>query len=714
MGYQNACAKWLGATLIGLVAGLLAWSVFAAGNPVTGAAFTTVNAGVDGSGHCKNGNPAVNCNIYDGKEFVWLNGGPSVAYVGDGDYFFAVLEPGGQANPNDGSSQNLSDDFDAYTNRTFSVSGGTVQYSGSHDFDSNKIRLADYADTTNPGGVYILAVCFLGAGYPVNPSDCKYDAFKIVNAPPGTATVTACKFDDKNGDGSQGPSETLLAGWKIDGTGVVNGSGDTGSLNLSTDETGCVTFTVKDLGGPVTLEEELQSGWIQTAPLSDTSDYTVDNGVVTIRPLIAGDAVTVYFGNTNLSEEGAVTAVKTAVPNAAYTWGITKAVDKTLVKQVGGSATFNYTVNVSHDGGVWTLAGTITINSSFIFDITGVKVVDAPGHLGTCTITPPAGNGTNDSDGNVVGLTIPHQTVAMQLPYTCTFDPANVNATTTGKNEVSVQLADGTEIAFDEEDYTFVGNVKDDCVAVTDSYGGSLGLACVGDANPTSFTYSRTVNVPQFGCQTYNNTAMFTTNTTGTTGSASKQVQVCGPVQTGALTMGFWQNNNGQNIIKGGASTSNVCNSGTWLRQYAPFQDLSATATCTQVATYVYNVIKAAACTSSSSTCNAMLKAQMLATALDVYFSNPALGGNKISAPAPIGGVSVDLTKICTNIPTCSSFEDDSGVFGATSLTVSQILASAAGQSNVGGSVWYAQVKATQVRAKDVFDAINNQVVFGP
>src|SRR5207245_433482 len=71
---------------------------------------------------------------------------------------------------------------------------------------------------------------------------------------------------------------------------------------------------------------------------------------------------------------------------------------------------------------------------------------------------------------------------------------------------------------------------------------------------------------------------------TGQTASAS--VQVCGPIQTGALTIGFWQNKNGQAIITGGASTGLVCNSGTWLRQFPPFQDLSATATCAQVAAY--------------------------------------------------------------------------------------------------------------------------------
>jgi hypothetical protein len=184
--------------------------------------------------------------------------------------------------------------------------------------------------------------------------------------------------------------------------------------------------------------------------------------------------------------------------------------------------------------------------------------------------------------------------------------------------------------------------------------------------------------------------------------------------------MGFWQNKNGQGIIGGGASTGGICNAATWLRQYAPFQDLSSTASCSAVATYVYNVVKAA--NASGSSMNAMLKAQMLATALDVYFSDPSLGGNKIGAPAPIGGVTIDLTKVCQMIDSSAgtgscgaTFENASSAFGgAASLTVSQMLAYVASKSNSGGSTWYANVKATQQLAKDAFDAINNQVAFSP
>jgi hypothetical protein len=182
--------------------------------------------------------------------------------------------------------------------------------------------------------------------------------------------------------------------------------------------------------------------------------------------------------------------------------------------------------------------------------------------------------------------------------------------------------------------------------------------------------------------------------------------------------MGYWQNKNGQRIISSGTSTGGICNSATWLRHYAPFQDLSASAPCSEVASYVLNIIKAA--NASGASMNAMLKAQMLATALDIYFSDGSLGGNKIGAPTPLGGVSIDLTRICRMIDSSSgsgscsgSFENVSSAFGgATSLTVSQMLSYAASRSNSGGSLWYGNVKSTQQLAKDAFDAINNQVAF--
>jgi hypothetical protein len=140
-----------------------------------------------------------------------------------------------------------------------------------------------------------------------------------------------------------------------------------------------------------------------------------------------------------------------------------------------------------------------------------------------------------------------------------------------------------------------------------------------------------------------------------------------------------------------------------------PFKDLTAT-NCTGVKKYITDVIKAAS--SSGSSMNPMLKAQML-------------GGNRIKSPTPtgIGDVLIDLTNVCKMIDgsggtaTCSpnSLRDVSSAFGgATSLTVSQMLAFAASQSNIGGTIWYGNVKTTQELAKDAFDAINNQVALTP
>ena len=140
--------------------------------------------------------------------------------------------------------------------------------------------------------------------------------------------------------------------------------------------------------------------------------------------------------------------------------------------------------------------------------------------------------------------------------------------------------------------------------------------------------------------------------------------------------------------------------------------------TCTGVGTFATNVIKAASF--SCAAMNAMLKAQMLATALDVYFSDASKGGNKIGSPNKIGDAKVDLTKVCKmlaqsgGVSTCSGSTVNSGpAFGdsapyPTSMKVSDMLTYAASKSNSGGSSWYGQSKSIQELAKNAFDAINN------
>jgi hypothetical protein len=606
-------------------------------NPVTGAAFTTTNTKVDGTGHCQNGNEDVNCNIYDGKEFVWLNGGPSTAYVGDGSYFFAVLEPGGQADPNDGGAKNLSDDSDSYTNRTFSVSSGVVSYAGLHDFDSNKIRLADYADTSNPGGVYIMAICSLADGYPVTPSSCKYDAFKIKA-----------------------------------GGGVENG-----------------------------------------LPLTVTKDAAGSN-------------------------------------DKTYTWNITKAADKTLVQQVGGNVTFTYTINVSHDAGAITnvnVSGTISVfnpnvdsnNNNAIVPVDIDSVTDELSDGTICTVT----NGG------------PQTLTAFQTDFAYSCDLSGLpqgqldnTATVTWSDQFldTGALLVGDSAPFTFSDISFAENPIDECVSVSDSSAGPLGSACVGDANPKSFTYSRTVAV-QPGCVSYDNTATFTTNDTGATGSASKTVTVCGPANTGARTIGFWKTTNGQNLV-GTYCIRNSYNLGTYLAGLGagagPFS--GAPTTCSSLKTYVFNILKNASATNM----NVMLKAQMLGTALDVWFSGPGWRSTKIGTVKQpsvffshnnLGTFNMDVTAICpmidnlsTGTATCTNNTPSTDAVAAGALpnspmAMQAILDFAATIDPAtppwdvgayhGGSVWYyntttnAQNRTLQEVLKNVFDQFNNGDAFG-
>ncbi len=257
---------------------------------VAGAGYTSVNEGVDGLGTCSNGNPNVNCNIYGQKDYVWLNGGPTAGGVGDGDYFFAVLDPSGQSDPNDGSTENLSDDFDTYQNRSFSITGSTVAYGGTHDFDglTNKIRLFPYANTSNPGGVYILAICRISApsSYPVTPSDCKYDAFKIKTEEECTdcdpdSNLEAIKWYDTNADGIRGDpaSEPFINGWQV-------------FVNAAEFATPVAVFVAP---GTHTVSEGTpnETNWIHTTPTSVQ---------VTVPP-----GVTVEFGNVCVGRGGGLT-----------------------------------------------------------------------------------------------------------------------------------------------------------------------------------------------------------------------------------------------------------------------------------------------------------------------------------------------------------------------------------------------------------------------
>lgn len=672
------------------------------GLAVGGAAYTTNNPAVDGIGHCNNGppdatTPAINCNIYDGKEFVWLNGGPDANQLKpDGYYFFAVLSPGGQPTPNDGTGvssdkgtpKNLSDDFDAYTNRTFvTLDGEVFFYPGTHWLDSGEcipddsldppgsncprardntppyIRLLPYSNTLNEGGVYILAICYLGptgANYPVRSRDCKYDAFKVR-------------------------------------------AGET------------------------------------TPPAADL-----------------------------LVDKGATPQFK-----RAFTWAIDKSVDRTLVRQIGGSATFNYTVKVNPASSTdkdWKVSGTIDVFNPNNFAVPGVNITDQivydddndPDTDRVVDVNCDVSNGVNQTISA-------HDTI--HRDYTCTYtsapkatDETNiVTATwpTTG------DLVDTSGSSSFEKDFSWPSSpaeLVDECVNVTDAVdggaAGALGQVCVDeDGNvlvPTNvpsgvtatrkpaggpftsveFTYSRTFAVPQFDCVTHNNVGRFTTTDTGAYGSDSASVQICGPARTGALTIGFWKNTNGQNLVATYCDKGSY-NLGTFLKNLGagsgPFAN--APTGCASLKTYVYNILNGASATNM----NVMLRAQMLGTALDVWFSGPGWTSTKSGGVKPpsqflshnsLGTFNMVTTAICpmvdslsTGTATCKAINPSTdavaaGALPSSPMTMRAILDYASTtpspfNGSTSNPAWYGGDRTKQEILKNVFDQFNNQDAFG-
>jgi hypothetical protein len=695
-----------------------------ASNHPTGAVSTTDNpnfSGPDGYTNqaCLNGQPghttpAVNCNIYNDKRDVWLSGLPVQAALGAGTYFFSVQVPGGQPDPNDAGAKNLSDTTcapytcpasnadgsaipsgDLWTNREFTVDGsGNISYLGTHQFDppitgNNEIQLFPYDDTTNPGGVYILAVCEVpsspssGDGAPgVNASNCKYDAFKVL----------------ETGSGPPKP---------------------------------CAPTISKDAAG--TFDKE-------------------------------------------------------------FVWSIAKGVTPSSVtKAAGTTQKLSYTVTASHDGGTVgnvKVEGTISVfncNTNLdgsIAPMTIDSVTDTLSSSQACTVS----DATESDNSTVVSATSGGTLIDAQSDFAYSCDLGSTlpggpldNTATVNWSEQTITFDNGDALlAAGSADFTFpkikfTENALDNCATVTDTFNGgsddTLGYVCVdpvsrsnlngsladfsaahsyttGTSGPGAwvFKYSRTVDVT-LGCVTYRNIGSFVDNSTPTNGgSADASARVCG--RSGALTMGFWQNKNGQGIIKNYCGGTSGTGLGAFLDGYNPFA--AAPTTCGTVGStsnanlvgYIYNIIKVANCSGpASAPCNKMLRAQDLATTLDVYFSDPALGGNRIgsfsglagSQPV-IGSLKMDLTQVCNMLDasggtaTCSgTYQNASNVFGVASpgcKTVSYMLgyANADGTAfsngnpvatSPAGATWYTNNKPKQVLAKNAFDAINNEAAIG-
>lgn len=317
---------------------------------VSGASFTTTS---DGS--------IVNANLYDNKCDVYINGGPNngVSRLTNGDYFFAVLAPGGQPDPNDGGAGNLSDDFDDIANRTFTVTNNHItSYGGSHESvldpstttisDDLLLQLCDYANTPNPGGVYILAICNLDTGLPVTPRDCKYDAFKVK---PGKKNVDLAAIKTAN------PSFSRQNTWDID-KGLTNTTVNQAAGTVVFDYTIGVTKTVVDSNYRVTGTVIVFNENDKAATGVTVTDST-PGGVCTVSPsgaqtIAAGENMTFTYECTFTSAQSGA-----ATNTATITW------NKSSIKSPNSSTTATANFNWANATVGVTGPGTVTVVDTF-------------------------------------------------------------------------------------------------------------------------------------------------------------------------------------------------------------------------------------------------------------------------------------------------------------------------------------------------------------
>lgn len=380
--------------------------------------------------------------------------------------------------------------------------------------------------------------------------------------------------------------------------------------------------------------------------------------------------------------------IKTAIPsfNRRYIWQITKVASPTSLLDGG---TVSYTVQVNQTGvsdSGWTVTGTVTVTNPNTFE--PITITSASDVIANEPNAPPC-----VFTNNPVGVTLAASGGQFATAYTCTYTGApsvsgqNTNTATVGWNQVAASTPDPSASGSATFQFGAPTSTTDKTVTVTDSQSGTLGTLTATDSLPyTSETiyYSKVFGAPANGCQVIPNTATISTTPPQ---SSSASVTNCG---LGALTMGYWQNKNGQAVIKAAPAPPALA---AYLYGFAPFKDLpgGASASDTAVANYFTTVFGAANASGSGA---AMLKAQMLATALNVFL------WQQIGAHSAIG------SQVANTTAWAAAFG------GATHMTISQMLSYAASQWNSGTP--YGGNKTLTSTAISAFTAINQSQVTSP
>ncbi|MGZ5526863.1 MAG: hypothetical protein ACXWFF_17805 [Methylomonas sp.] len=260
--------------------------LYAQTGPVTGAVFTT-------GPNCQ----AVNSNIYDLKEYVYLDGGParpgSAGLLSMTSYYVQVTDPSGAVVL--GSSVNNSglSQTPITTNAAGDVPG-CLQLQSIVSLPSHALG---FADTPNAGGEYKV---WISTDSSFSNQYTKTDNFKVKG--PGRpedprGTIKIVKFYDTNANGKRDEGEPAIYGWQVDLMGFPVKWTPAEYLNLAV--IGGQTYTAREY-------QPVQSNWYATTPMPiSTSPSYLNQATVALDP--DHRYQTVEFGNVCTGAGGGLT-----------------------------------------------------------------------------------------------------------------------------------------------------------------------------------------------------------------------------------------------------------------------------------------------------------------------------------------------------------------------------------------------------------------------
>ncbi len=213
-----------------------------------------------------------------------------------------------------------------------------------------------------------------------------------------------------------------------------------------------------------------------------------------------------------------------------WRWTIDKTADTSdLTLSPGQQHTVGYTVTVSAvEETSWTVSGRIRVVNRLEAPVEVTGVSDLLSNGMSAPVTCP--------------VTFPY-VLAVGEGVTCEYS-ASGSGTPPASNTGTATLADGTSVSDTVAILYADPVVTDECVEVVDTFGGVLGTVCAAEG-ATSFTFSYSHAAGPFqscGNYTVDNTATFTTNDTGASGSDTWSVRVSIPCLAGcSLTPGYWK-----------------------------------------------------------------------------------------------------------------------------------------------------------------------------